>query len=157
MRYLAKFSGIVKITFVSAFLSLFVIAPVAANPSLEAACVRGGGTWDGTTCIPAATSSSTAKESACLGSGGTWDGTTCTSPDGRTVTGTLQQVANILIFIVGAISVIMVIIGAIRYTVAQGDQNAISAAKNTILYAIVGVVLSVAAFGIVGFVTGQFS
>lgn len=105
------------------------------------------------------TGADVASCSACFGSGGTWDPSAgkCTSPDGRTVPGTLQQVVNILIFIVGAVSVIMIIIGAVRYTISQGDQSAISSAKNTILYAIIGVVLSFAAYGIVNFVTGQFS
>jgi hypothetical protein len=102
--------------------------------------------------------SSTAQEAACNGSGGTWVPATgsCISPDGRTVTGTLQQVINILIFIVGAIAVVMVVIGAIRYTVSQGDQAAVSSAKNTILYAVIGIVLAFAAYGIVNFVTQQF-
>lgn len=94
---------------------------------------------------------------ACFGSGGTWSGDACTSPDGRTVPGTLRQVANILIFIIGAVSVVMIIIGAMRYTLAQGDQAAVGTAKNTILYAVIGLVLSLAAYGIVNFVTTQFS
>jgi hypothetical protein len=106
----------------------------------------------------APTFASAAQQAACQGSGGQWSGTECTNPNNnRTVTGTLKQVANLLIFIVAAIAVIMVIIGAIRYTVAQGDQNAVNSAKNTILYAIIGLVLAVAAFGIVEFVTSQFS
>lgn len=107
----------------------------------------------------APTFASVAQQAACEGSGGTWNTVTSscsTVGDTRTVTSTLQQVANLLIFIVGAISVIMVIIGGIRYSLGQGDQNAINSAKNTILYAIVGVVLAVAAYGIVSFVTRQF-
>ncbi|HEU5187190.1 MAG TPA: pilin [Candidatus Saccharimonadales bacterium] len=98
------------------------------------------------------------KCSACFGSGGTWDNDAgkCTSADGRTVPGTLQQVANILIFLIGAVSVVMIIIGAMRYTLAQGDQAAVGTAKNTILYAVIGLVLSMAAYGIVNFVTSQF-
>lgn len=104
-----------------------------------------------------------AKQAACEGSGGEWapnsstadptDGTCTTPGQTRTVTSTIKQVANILIFVIGAVSVLMVIIGGLRYTLAQGDQNAISAAKNTILYAIVGIVLSFAAFALVNFVT----
>lgn len=107
----------------------------------------------------APTFASVAQQAACEGSGGSWDAVAlaCTTEgDDRTVTSTLQQVGNLLIFIVGAISVIMVIIGGIRYSVAQGDQAAINSAKNTILYAIIGIVLAVASYGIVSFVSSQF-
>ncbi len=103
---------------------------------------------------------------ACKGSGGTWtpkpttqepDKGLCTTPgNNRTVTGTLSQVGNILIFVTGAVSVLMAIIGGMRYALAQGDSNAINEAKNTILYAIIGVVISLAAYGLVNFVASQF-
>ena len=63
-------------------------------------------------------------------------------------------VVNVLLFIIGAISVIMLIIGGIRYTISGGDSSAVTGAKNTILYAIVGIVVAVLAFAIVNFVLG---
>jgi len=69
--------------------------------------------------------------------------------------GIFQKVTNILLFLVGAISVIMLIIGGIRYVVSGGDQAAVTAAKNTILYAIVGIVVAFLAFAAVSFVTGS--
>lgn len=66
-----------------------------------------------------------------------------------------QIVTNILLFLIGAISVIMLIIGGIRYVVSGGDQNAITSAKNTILYAIIGIVVAFLAFAAVRFVTDQ--
>lgn len=66
-----------------------------------------------------------------------------------------QTVTNILLFLIGAISVIMLIIGGIRYVVSGGDQNAITSAKNTILYAIIGIVVAFLAFAAVRFVTDQ--
>jgi hypothetical protein len=71
--------------------------------------------------------------------------------------GIFVTVTNILIFVIGAIAVLMLIIGGIRYTVSQGDQNAITGAKNTILYAIIGIVVAVLAYGAVQFVTSQLS
>ena len=67
--------------------------------------------------------------------------------------GTFQTIANILLFVVGAISVLMLIVGGIRYVVSAGDQQAVTNAKNTILYAIVGIVLAFIAFAAVQFVT----
>jgi hypothetical protein len=60
--------------------------------------------------------------------------------------------ANTLIFLVGAISVIYLIIGGLRYVVSGGDSKAVTAAKDTILYAIVGVVVAVISFALVQFV-----
>lgn len=77
--------------------------------------------------------------------------------DGQPVTlfgdgGIFTTIVNILLFIIGALSVIMLIIGGIRYTVSGGNQSAITAAKNTIMYAIVGIIIAVLAFAIVNFV-----
>ena len=93
----------------------------------------------------------TPEQSACQGSGGTWTGTTCTQGT-RTVPGTIKNVGNILIFITGSISVLMIIIGGLRYTLSGGDQGTINGAKNTILYAVVGLVVSIAAYAIVNLV-----
>ncbi|MNY81379.1 hypothetical protein D3C86_2229240 [compost metagenome] len=57
-----------------------------------------------------------------------------------------------MLFIIGALSVIMLIIGGIRYTVSGGNASAITAAKNTIMYAIVGIIVAVLAYAIVNFV-----
>lgn len=97
-----------------------------------------------------------AKQAACEGSGGQWDGTKCNSPNGRTLPDTLRQIANILIFVVGAVSVIMVIVGGLRYTLAQGDSSAVNSAKNTVLYALVGVVVAFLSYALVNFVIGAF-
>ena len=65
-------------------------------------------------------------------------------------------VTNVLLFIIGAVSVIMLIIGGFRYVTSQGDQTQMQSAKNTILYAVIGVVVSIAAYAIVSFVVTQF-
>ena len=91
------------------------------------------------------------EQSACQGSGGTWSGTTCTQGT-RTVTGTIKNVGNIIVFITGAISVLMIIIGGLRYVTSGGDQGGITSAKNTILYAVIGLIVSVMAYAIVNFV-----
>ncbi|HAC56372.1 TPA: hypothetical protein DCF80_02630 [Candidatus Saccharibacteria bacterium] len=67
------------------------------------------------------------------------------------------RVTNILLFLVGAISVIMLIIGGIRYVISGGDQAQVTSAKNTILYAIVGIVVAFLAYAAVNFVTQALS
>ncbi len=64
-----------------------------------------------------------------------------------------KRVSNIMLFIIGAIAVIMLIFGGIRYVVSGGDQNQVTAAKNTILYAIIGIVVALLAYAAVNFVT----
>lgn len=71
--------------------------------------------------------------------------------------GIFQTVTNVLLFLIGAVAVIMLIIGGIRYTTSNGDQGAVTSAKNTILYAIVGIVVAILAYAVVGFVTTQFA
>ena len=66
-----------------------------------------------------------------------------------------NTVTNTLLFLVGVISVIMLIIGGIRYVISGGDQNAVTGAKNTILYAVIGIVVAFLAFAAVKFVTGS--
>ena len=51
----------------------------------------------------------------------------------------------------------MLIIGGIRYVVSGGDSGAVTSAKNTILYAIVGIVVAILAYALVNFVVGSFA
>lgn len=66
--------------------------------------------------------------------------------------GIFETVSKVLLFIIGAVSVIMLIIGGIRYTISQGDSSAVTSAKNTILYSIVGLVVAILAYAAVDFV-----
>jgi len=84
----------------------------------------------------------------------TGDQTGCTD-DGsskNSLSSVIKNVINIFSIVVGAISVIMIIIGGFRYVVSNGDSNGVSGAKNTILYAIVGLVIVLFAQVIVKFV-----
>ncbi len=71
--------------------------------------------------------------------------------------GIFRTITNVMLFLIGAISVIMLIIGGIRYVVSGGDSTAVQNAKNTILYAIVGVVVAILAYAVVNFVIQSFS
>lgn len=63
---------------------------------------------------------------------------------------------NTALFILGALSVVMMIFGGIRYTISGGDSTAVTAAKNTILYAVIGLVVALLSFSISNFVIGAF-
>lgn len=64
----------------------------------------------------------------------------------------IKAITNAMLIAIGVISVIMIVIGGIRYTVSGGDEKGTKGAKDTILYSIVGLVVALLAFAIVNFV-----
>ena len=82
---------------------------------------------------------------------GTNGNQTCTLGD------TIKTVINVLLFIVGSISVIMIIVGGIRYVLSNGDSSQIKSAKDAIMYAVIGLIVSLLAYAIVNFVVTQFA
>jgi len=66
-------------------------------------------------------------------------------------------IVNTMLFIIGAISVIMLIYGGIRYTTSGGNASSVTAAKNTIMYAIIGLVIAFLAFAVVNWVLGSLT
>ena len=66
--------------------------------------------------------------------------------------GVITTLSNTLLFIAGALSVIMIVVGGLRYVVSGGNSTAVTAAKNTILYAIVGLIIAMLAFAAINFV-----
>lgn len=70
--------------------------------------------------------------------------------------GAIADVVNILVFIIGVIAVIAIIIGGIRYATSNGDASQTKSAKNTIMYAVIGLVAAIMAWGIVSFVLNAF-
>lgn len=69
----------------------------------------------------------------------------------------IKTVVNVLIFLIGAIAVIMIIIGGIRYVTSNGDAGSTKSAKDTILYAVIGIIVAILAYAIVNFVIDAFS
>ena len=67
-------------------------------------------------------------------------------------TGVFKQVTNTILYIVSIIAVIMLIIGGIKYVVSGGDSKKVTDAKNTVLYAIIGLVICFLSFAIINFV-----
>ena len=69
--------------------------------------------------------------------------------------GIFTTITNVMLFGVGAIAVIMVVIGGLRYVLSGGNSTNITAAKNTILYAVIGMVIAILAYALVNFVIGS--
>ncbi|MEU7524947.1 hypothetical protein AB0A74_04375 [Saccharothrix sp. NPDC042600] len=60
--------------------------------------------------------------------------------------GALLPFLTTLSFVVAAVSVLMLVVGGLRYVVSAGDQGSVTSAKNTILYAVLGITAAVFAF-----------
>lgn len=65
----------------------------------------------------------------------------------------LSTVLNLVFTAAGLLSVIFIIIGGIKYVLSGGDSSGIKSAKETITYAIVGLIVTLLAFGIVNYIT----
>jgi len=61
------------------------------------------------------------------------------------------NVINLVFAIAASVALLMVVIGGFRYITARGDPNATASARNGIMYALVGLVLIMAAYSIVAF------
>jgi len=85
------------------------------------------------------------------------DQTGACQPDttGPTLTDTFAKIINIFSVIVGVIAVIMIIFGGLRYIISGGDSGNISGAKNTIIFALVGLIIVALAQVIVHFVLSR--
>ena len=105
--------------------------------------------------------SSAARDALCGGIGaisGAEDGEGCDDVDGEaTVDSTIATVINIISLIAAVIAVIMIIIGGIRYITSNGDSGSTSGAKNTVIYAVVGLVIIALAQLIVQFVVQRLN
>lgn len=51
----------------------------------------------------------------------------------------------------------MIIIGGLRYVTSGGNPSSVTGAKNTIMYAIVGLVVAFLAFAAINFVLGSLT
>jgi cytochrome bd-type quinol oxidase subunit 2 len=67
-------------------------------------------------------------------------------------TGILTKITNTLLFAVGIVSVFMLIYGGLRYITSGGDTKRVTDAKNTVMYAIIGLIIAVLSYAIINFV-----
>lgn len=107
--------------------------------------------------VPAVASAQDVNGSLCSGASASLNGGTDCSGGQATnkLNGIIKLVINLFSLIVGIVSVIMIIIGGLKYITSGGEASNISGAKNTIIYAIVGLVIVALAQFIVHFVLGK--
>jgi hypothetical protein len=94
---------------------------------------------------------------ACGGISGTLSGkANCNTGGSDTGIATfLSWAVNIFSAIVGIIAVVMIIVGGLKYITSGGDSSKVGSAKNTLLYAIIGLIIVVMAQVIVHFVLAE--
>ena len=87
---------------------------------------------------------------------GTSTSPVCASSSDAAVNKLVQTLVNTLLYVLGTIAIIMIIVGGICYTTSNGVSSSIKSAKDTILYAVIGLVVAMLAWAIVNFVVGMF-
>ena len=75
---------------------------------------------------------------------------------GKDFASTVRTVVNMLLFIIGLVAVIVIVYSGIKFVVSSGDSNAVKSARDTMLYAVIGLVVAIMAYAIVGWVVGRF-
>lgn len=82
---------------------------------------------------------------------------TANEAGGLTMTSVINTVLNTMLFIVGLLAVIMLIYGGIRYITSHGDKAQVTAAKDTIMYAVIGLVIAIIAYAVVNWIAATFN
>ncbi len=100
---------------------------------------------------------STRVYAACDITGGAQSGAECAKGSNvpLSLEAQIRNITNTLLLAIGVISVIMIIIGGIRYALSGGEGDNTKAAKDTILFAVVGLVIALLSYAIVNFVLGR--
>lgn len=95
------------------------------------------------------------RESACGAISGSENPQTCDTSSANTINTLIARAISILSFIVGVAAVIMIIVGGFRYVTSGGDSSSVNSAKDTILYAIIGLAVALLAQVFVKFVLNR--
>lgn len=82
---------------------------------------------------------------------------TTSEMQGRSVDATVGSIVDVLMWVVGILSVVMIAWSGFRYITSAGDTSKLASAKNTLIYAIVGLIVAIMAYAIVTFVRERTS
>ncbi len=135
-----------------------LLAPLAAPAAVSAAC-------DPTQTDPSASNycATNPQNGVCSGANNLAipdNGTNQSNPGecGNTNGGTskvnsvIRTILNVLTAVIGIVAVIMIIVGGFHYVTSGGSQEKVKKAKDTLLYAIIGIIIAALAQIIVKFV-----
>ena len=80
---------------------------------------------------------------------------TTSEMQGKSVNSTVGSIVNILLWVVGILSVTMIVWSGFKYITSAGDTSKLASAKSTLIYAVVGLIIAILAYAIVTFVRTQ--
>lgn len=119
----------------------FVLVVAAVFGLLFAPLFVGGGT----------VAAQASDQAACEGLGGTWNGA-CSVANQPSIDGVVLRVIQLMSAIAGVVAVIMIVISGFRFITANGDSSTVAAARRTLIYALVGLVVVAISQTIVWFI-----
>lgn len=70
--------------------------------------------------------------------------------------GVLARITDIVTIIAGMAALILVIVGGIRFVTSGGDPGNVKSARNTVLYALIGLAVILVSRALILFVIGRF-
>lgn len=76
-------------------------------------------------------------------------------PKGDFTPSRVADILQVAFGFAGGIALVIVTLAGMKYVLSSGDPQSINKAKDTILYALVGLVISILAFSIVAFTIGS--
>lgn len=156
-RYIQLTSPLIALAMIvaGAVSVLIAVHPAGAVNVFESSCGGGsGGTGTGT-----GGTGNTGGAGGSAGGGslsGTSSGGTICDSQGDDFYEIMKTIINTILMVLGMVAVIMIVIGGIRYTTSNGEASQIQSAKNTVLYAVVGLIVAIFAYAIVNFVIEAF-
>ena len=75
-----------------------------------------------------------------------------TTNEENSIMNTVGNVLNAIYGVIAVVAVVMIVIAGIKYSTSQGDPGKVQSAKNTIMYSIIGLVITISAFAITAFI-----
>lgn len=136
-----------------------LISCAITTPSITYAAVTPTPVAAANTCPSGLNAQQQIECGACIANGGTYAAVGgCTGGQNTDNIGTfISNILNTAFFAVGIISVGFIIYAGIKYSTSAGDSNKITSAKNTLTYAIIGLIVAILAFAIVTFITSNLN
>lgn len=75
-----------------------------------------------------------------------------TLPKAKADQSQIDTIVGVVFSIAGALAFLFIVIGGLRYILSRGNPEGIAKAKNTILYALIGLLVTITSYGIISFV-----
>ena len=129
--------------------TLFAALTIVAVPALVTVPVLAANNLDIGNCVAQGTDGDGNLGDTCTGDA------SAGPTKGTDLTDVIKTVVNIISIIVGVVAVIMIIWGGLKYITSGGESNKITGAKNTIIYALIGLVIVALAQFIVKYVLAK--